>query len=517
MAMARTHGVALVGVDGHVIDVEADVADGVVGLHLVGLPDTALREARDRIRAAIANSSVIFPNRRVTVSLSPASLPKRGSGYDMAIAVAIMAAAGELPAADVAERVFLGELGLDGQVRSVPGVLPAVLGMAEAGYTHIMVAPADAAEAALVPDVEVTPVACLTELLGLLRGTLTLADLAGGEEPGTAAVMDRSRYRRRDDVDLTDVVGQPVARRAVEISAAGGHHLFLVGSPGSGKTMLAERLPTILPPLSTEEALEVTAIHSVAGILPPGQPLITDPPFCDPHHSASRVAIIGGGSSAVRPGAASLAHHGCLFIDEAPEFDSGVLDALRQPLESGRIVIARAATTARFPASFTLVMAANPCPCAAVDSDARGCTCTPHMKRRYLGRLSGPLLDRVDLKIRMDPPSRHELLADHGDAESSAAVGARVLAARDRALRRFTGTAWKVNAEVPGRELRRSFSPAPEAMDCLDTALRRGELTARGLDRVVRVAWTVADLAGRARPSGADAGYALALWTGTTV
>jgi len=515
MTMARARCVAVVGVDGHPVDVEADVADGLVGLHIVGLPDTALREARDRIRAAVDNSGARWPTRRITVSLSPASLPKRGSSYDLAIAMAILAAAGEVPISEVVDRVFLGELGLDGQVRPVRGVLPAVLGALTAGYKRIAVARENAAEASLVPGVEVAAVPTLVELLGLLRGELTPSDLGPGT-PSAAAAPTATAYQRRSDADLADVAGQPVARRAVEISAAGGHHLFLIGSPGCGKTMLAERLPTIMPKLTREQALEVTAIHSVAGTLPADRPLIDDPPFCAPHHTSTRASLVGGGSSTIRPGAVSLAHRGVLFIDEAPECGRVMLDSLRQPLESGEVVIARAALAARFPAAFTLIMAANPCPCARADAGAGGCACTPGGKREYLARLSGPLLDRVDLKIRMSPPSRRELLADQGTAESSADVATRVQEARARAGHRLADTPWKTNAEVPGRELRRALAPPPESLECLDAALHRGELTARGLDRVLRVAWTLADLSAHPRPTPLDTGYALALWLGTS-
>lgn len=515
MAMARTRCVAVVGVEGHQVDVEADVADGLVGLHIVGLPDAALREARDRIRAAVDNSGAHWPTRRITVSLSPASLPKRGSSYDLAIAVAILAAAGELPDAEVADRVFLGELGLDGRIRPMRGALPAVLGAVATGCKRVVVSPANAAEARLVPEIEVTAVGTLAELLGVLRGELAAEDLEQGDPSVTMAPAE-SGYRRRQGVDLADVAGQPVARRALEISAAGGHHLFLVGSPGSGKTMLAERLPTILPKLTTSQALEVTAIHSVAGTLPAWRPLVDEAPFCAPHHTSTRTSIIGGGSTTIRPGAASLAHRGVLFIDEAPECGRGMLDSLRQPLECGEVLIARAAVVARFPAAFTLVMAANPCPCARADTGAAGCTCTPGVKRDYLARLSGPLLDRVDVKIRMTPPSRRELLADHAGAESSETVAERVREARDRAAHRLSATAWRANAEVPGRELRRAFAPPPDAMLSLDTALRRGELTARGVDRVIRVAWTLADLAAHPAPGPDEIGYALALWLGTS-
>ena len=347
----------------------------------------------------------------------------------------------------------------------------------------------------------------------------TISTLPGAAAPGPA-VTRRARPGKAAVAlapapDLSDVLGQPVARRAAEICAAGGHHLSLLGPPGAGKTMLAERLPTILPRLETEAALEVTSIHSVAGTLPAGRPLMTDPPFCGPHHTASKAAIVGGGSGVIHPGAASLAHRGVLFLDEAPEFGRDVLDALRQPLESGEVVIARSGTTARFPARFTLVLAANPCPCAkAAASPRSACSCSPATKRRYLGRLSGPLLDRVDVKVELLPVGRAELLNDRRFAETSATVAARVAQARHRAARRLAGTPWRVNAEVPGSELRRSYAPGRDALAPVERAMELGEISARGLHKIVRVSWTLADLAGKDRPTVDECGYALGLWLG---
>jgi magnesium chelatase family protein len=316
--------------------------------------------------------------------------------------------------------------------------------------------------------------------------------------------------------DLADLVGQPVARRAAEICAAGGHHLLLLGPPGVGKTMLAERIPSVMPRLEPVAALEVSAIHSVAGTLRPGRPLVTEPPFCAPHHTSTRAAIVGGGSGIIRPGAASLAHHGCLFMDEAPEFARDVLDALRQPLESGEVVLARAGVTARFPARFTLILAANPCPCASARTAGTACSCAPLVRRRYLARLSGPLLDRVDIKVEFMPVRRAELLSDRAFTEPSSVVAERVRRARQRAAERLAGTPWQLNAQVPGSELRRRFTPRAGALVPLERAMDLGRISARGADRVIRLSWTVADLADVQRPGADEVAGALALWLGTS-
>jgi magnesium chelatase family protein len=314
--------------------------------------------------------------------------------------------------------------------------------------------------------------------------------------------------------DLAELLGQSMARRAAEVCAAGGHHLSLLGPPGAGKTMLAERIPTILPRLDRAAAFEVTAIHSVAGTLPPQVPLLEDPPFLAPHHTATKAAIVGGGSGVIRPGSASLAHRGVLFLDEAPEFARDVLDALRQPLEAGEVVVARSGVTTRFPARFCLVLASNPCPCARVAGPAEGCSCSPATRRRYLGRISGPLLDRVDVKIELEPVSRKELLNDRDFSESSQIVARRVALARERAAHRLHGTPWRLNGEVPGSALRRTWPPAPGSLAVLERSLERGLITARGVVKVVRVAWTLADLAGRPRPTREDCDAALGLWLG---
>ncbi|MCU0265661.1 MAG: YifB family Mg chelatase-like AAA ATPase, partial [Actinomycetia bacterium] len=358
MALARTRSVALVGVVGRTVEVEVDVVGGLPGLTLVGLPDAALSEARDRVRAAVVNSGAKWPGQRITVNLSPASLPKQGSGFDLALATGVLAASGSVPAERVAELVLLGELGLDGRVRPVRGVLPSVLAAVQAGFRRVVVPRDNAAEAALVPGAEVVAVDWLAGLVAVLRGqapaeVVDAWDVDAASAHGAAAPAGGAP-------DLADVAGQAEGRHAVEIAAAGGHHLLLVGPPGAGKTMLAERLPGLLPPLTRAQALEVTAVHSVAGTLPPGRPLVTHPPLRAPHHTSSAAAVVGGGSGLARPGAASLAHHGVLFLDEAPEFGHGVLDALRQPLESGEVVLDRSRGSVRYPARFQLVLAANP-------------------------------------------------------------------------------------------------------------------------------------------------------------
>jgi magnesium chelatase family protein len=559
--VARTHSIALVGVEGYPVEIESDIENGLPCLLLVGLPDTALREARDRIRAAIINSHEQWPQRRITVGLSPASLPKRGSGFDLGIALSILAAAGAVPPAAIDGVVFLGELGLDGRVRPVRGVLPAMAAAGCAGFGKAVVAQPNAEEAALVPGLQVAGAATLAGLLAWLRGELEAEDAGvvcvpegnqspdrpampggappragreGGGSPATAGKSGPpaavpagppgavragplgavSARPPRPRPDLSEVLGQPTARRAAEICAAGGHHLSLLGPPGAGKTMLAERLPTVMPTLDQVAALEVTSIHSVAGTLPAGSPLMTEPPFCAPHHTATKAAIVGGGSGILHPGAASLAHRGCLFLDEAPEFARDVLDALRQPLESGEVVLARSGLTARFPARFTLVLAANPCPCAKGSAVRAACTCSPAARRRYLARLSGPLLDRVDVKVELLPVGRAELLSDRRFAEPSPVVAARVAAARERTAARLKDTPWRLNAEIPGSELRQAFRPSPSALAPLERAMDRGQISARGVDRVIRVAWTLADIAGIGRPKASETSYALGLWLG---
>lgn len=499
MTLARTWSVGLVGVQGAMVEVEVDLAAGVPGVALVGLPDTVVRQSVDRVRAAVVNTGAEFPLRRVTIGLSPASMPKQGSGFDLALAAAVLAAAGTVPRDAVDHLVLLGELGLDGSVRGIRGVLPAVLAAAGAGHRQVVVPEANADEAALVDRIEVLPVSTLADLVHHLAGRAALPRHVRGRLPDPPPLPD-----------LSDVIGQAAGRRAVEVAAAGGHHVLLTGPPGAGKTMLAERLPGLLPPLDEQSALEVTAIHSIAGTLPHGAPLVTRPTFEAPHHSATMASLVGGGSGQIRPGALCRAHLGVLFLDEAPEFPRSVLDTLRQPLERGSVTINRAAGSATFPCRAQLILAANPCPCATAAGDT-ACTCSPLERRRYQARMSGPLLDRIDLRVDLPPVTRAAWLDDAASPESTAVVARRVRVARRTAAARLAGSGFVTNSQVPGRMLRERW-PVPRAsLQLAERALERGCLSVRGFDRVLRVAWTLADLAGRAVPRSDEVAEALGM------
>jgi magnesium chelatase family protein len=494
MAIGRTWSVSLLGLRGAVVEIEADLSSGLPGFVLIGLPDAALGEAKDRVRSAATNSGCGLPARKITVNLSPAALPKHGSGFDLAIALAALAAAGSVNAESIGRVLHLGELGLDGRLRPIDGILPAVLAASRAGFEAVMVPVGNADEAALVPGVRVIPVASLRDA----------AIWHGGEfEPEPVEPILRAAPAQLDDrePDLADIVGSDDAVEAMLVAAAGGHHVFLLGPPGAGKTMLASRLPGLLPDLDADAALEVSSLRSLSG-MPVGGALSSRPPFEAPHHTATAASLVGGGSGQIRPGAAARASHGVLFLDEAPEFPSSVLDALRQPLESGTISIHRANSVAHFPGTFQLVMAANPCPCGQYGARDSECTCPPHSRRRYIARLSGPLLDRIDIQFRVQRITAAQLRMSGESARmTSADARARVAAARSLAAQRLAGTPWTLNSQVPGAWLRGPAARLRTSVTAsLDRALERGGITMRGYDRVLRLAWTIADLAGVPRP-----------------
>ena len=505
MGFGRTRSVALTGLDGALVQVEADIAQGLPHFAVSGLPDTACLQSTDRVKAGTTNSGLPLPQRRITVNLSPASIPKAGTAFDLAIAVAALVGAQVLPA-DVAEDVVhLGEVGLDGTIRPVRGVLPSVLAAAAQGVRDVVVPLANAREAALVPGVRVHAVPDLATLHHRY-GQAKAGRLP--EVPLPPAVEDSAADSGAKD--LADVVGQPEARLAVELAAAGGHHLFLMGPPGAGKTMLAERLVSVLPHLEPQQSLEVLAVRSLLGPVPDSLAVEATPPFVAPHHSASTAAIVGGGSGAIRPGAVSRAHHGVLFLDEAPEFKVTTLQALRQPLESGEVWVSRARSSVRFPARFQLVMAANPCPCGLGFGKGAECSCRPQAKRAYMTKLGGPLLDRVDLQVAMPAINLAALAETSG--ESSDVVAARVADARGVQAVRWAGHPWMLNGHASGSTLRRgTFRLARSVTADLDRALDRGQITLRGYDRILRLGWTVADLAGHSCPNRDDLGLALTL------
>lgn len=502
MTIGRTQGVALQGLLGTVIDIECDIADGIPTYSLLGLPDASLQESRDRVRAALSNTGQKWPNKKVTVSLSPAWLPKSGPGFDVAIALAMLVAEGVLPQAPLAGAVILGELSLDGAIRPVRGVLPSLIAGLKSEIRRAIIPRANLGEAQLLEDLEILAFDHIAEIYRWL----TTGEYAFPE-------ADLTQDEISELLDFADVAGQPRACFAAEVAATGGHHLLLIGPPGAGKTMIASRLPTILPPLTQEESLEVTAIHSIADGLNSRSAMSRVAPIVAPHHSASRASIVGGGGRTIVPGAISLANRGVLFIDEAPECAVGILDSLRQPLESGSITIARQVGSVTFPAKFLLVLAANPCPCGKFSGKGHGCTCSSLQVRRYMGKLSGPLMDRIDIRVTVDPVGRVDL--DSRDlGESSEIIRTRVIAARAIAAERFKDQPWKLNSEIPARALRLDYRPEKAAMNFLHDELDKERITARGLHKTVRLAWTLADLEGHVAPTLSDVQRAFQLRDG---
>ena len=515
MPFATTRTVSLDGVLGHLIDVQADISQGMVATALVGRPDASITEARDRCRAALANSGYSWPStRRVTILLSPADLPKRGPHFDLAIAVAVLAADKKVPLAAAARFVMLGELTLDGRLRAVPGVLPMVMAARAHGHDHILVPDSQVGEAAMVPGLTVVGARSLPQVVAVLRNE-PVPEAPPVPPLATSSVLRWRGEGRTDELDLVDVHGMTDARYALEVSAAGGHHVLLSGPKGAGKTTLAERLPGLLPDLSVEEALEVSAVHSLAGDLG-SRGIDRRPPFRAPHHSATKASLLGGGTGRVHPGELSRALHGVLFLDEFPLFSADLIDALRQPLENGEVTIARGEEVATFPARTTMVLAANPCPCGDYSADARQsrCTCLETRRRQYRAKVTGPVTDRIDITRHLTPVQPYEHRDPLSRPEASAQVRARVAGARSRQAARYTGTPWRLNGDVPGPELALHWPLSQDAQTLLDRQLAGGWLTRRGVVRVHRLAWTVADLHERDRPGVDETLLALQLRAG---
>ncbi len=517
MPVASTPTIALDGAVGHLVDVQADVSPGQAGLTLVGRCDVSLHQAPHRCQMAVHNSHHSWPtSKRVTILLSPSDLPKHGTHFDLAIALAVLGADGQLPLAEVQGSAFVGELTLSGGLRSVPGVLPMTLAAARRGIRRIFVPEPQAHEATLVPDIEVLGVRSLGQVLAELCG-LDVPEAPPVAPMSGRALLSWRGQHRLDEVDMGDVLGMADARFAAEVAAAGGHHLLLSGPKGCGKTTLAERIPSILPDLSIDESIEVTALHSLAGALQEGDRLIVRPPFSAPHHDASKASIVGGGSGRVRPGEVSRSHCGVLLLDEFPLLRTDVIDALRQPLESGEVTIARGDDAVTYPARGLVVFAANPCPCGDYRADAgvNRCTCRQTQRMDYQRRVRGPITDRIDITRHLEPLKPHDERDRFSTPESSAVVRDRVAAARDRQASRYAGRSWRLNGQTPGPALSQEWPLSREAQEVIDALTYRGELSRRGATRVHRIAWTVADLRGASAPSVTDTETALRLRTGT--
>ncbi len=484
--LAKVISCAVVGLDGAIVEVETDIAPGLPFFAIVGLPDMAVQEAKERVRGAIRNSGFTFPMKRIAVNLAPADLKKEGPAYDLSIALAILLSSEQI-AADTSKTVFLGELSMDGSLRHTSGILPMVAVAREQGFSTIVVPEVDAREAALIEGVKIIPIASLAQLTACLQGQIDIPEYKA-EKPAETATLSNPA------TDLAYIKGQEHVKRALEVAAAGGHNIVMMGPPGSGKTLLARSLPSILPPMSNEEALEVTKIYSVSGLLPPDTPLMRQRPFRAPHYTVSNAGLVGGGHFP-KPGEISLSHRGVLFLDELPEFGHSLLETLRQPLEDKVVTISRAQGSIMFPANFMLAGAMNPCPCGYYGDPVRTCTCPPSLVARYQRRISGPFIDRVDIFVEV-PHVDYEKLADDRLGEKSEKVQERVKSARSRQLERFRGTKLTCNAEMTPTEVREFCQVEESAQSLLKMAMKQLYLSARAFHRILKLARTIADLEG---------------------